>query len=76
MPHLKIERLTHTNKQIMKNTALSEFEDFWFIGANNDKIHGWLVRLFEFNANQRYPVVLLIHGNYYYHYYCYLMITY
>ncbi|KAI8055912.1 hypothetical protein BDF22DRAFT_672848, partial [Syncephalis plumigaleata] len=62
MSSVYIEQITHMNKQIMKTTALSEFEGFWFTGANDDRVHGWLVRPFDFNATQQYPVVLLIHG--------------
>ena len=37
-------------------------EEFWFEGADKDKVHGWLVKPPAFDAAKKYPLVLLIHG--------------
>ncbi|KAI9597231.1 Alpha/Beta hydrolase protein [Syncephalis fuscata] len=58
----RTEQLTKASEQLMQNVTLSRLESFWFTGANEDKIHGWLVRPFEFKPEKKYPTVLLIHG--------------
>jgi dipeptidyl aminopeptidase/acylaminoacyl peptidase len=37
-------------------------EPFWFTGANNDKVEGFLVKPPNFDPNKKYPVKFLIHG--------------
>jgi len=37
-------------------------ETFWFTGANDDKIQGFLVKPPNFDPNKKYPVKFIIHG--------------
>ncbi|KAI8148216.1 Alpha/Beta hydrolase protein [Fennellomyces sp. T-0311] len=37
-------------------------EEFEFIGALGDSVHGWLVKPPNFDENAKYPVAFLIHG--------------
>jgi dipeptidyl aminopeptidase/acylaminoacyl peptidase len=41
---------------------MSRLEHFWFPGANNDKVQGFLVKPPNFDASKKYPVKFLIHG--------------
>ncbi|KAJ2438399.1 dipeptidylpeptidase, partial [Coemansia sp. RSA 2424] len=60
--HGSMHRLTNVNSERLDGVYLSEAEDFWFTGATRNKVHGWLLRPAGFNATQRYPLALLIHG--------------
>ncbi|KAJ2900905.1 dipeptidylpeptidase [Coemansia aciculifera] len=60
--HKPMRRLTNVNGERLGGVYLSEAEDFWFTGAMRDKVHGWLLRPAGFNATQKYPLALLIHG--------------
>jgi dipeptidyl aminopeptidase/acylaminoacyl peptidase len=37
-------------------------ESFWFTGAHDDKVEGFLVKPPDFDAGKKYPVKFLIHG--------------
>jgi dipeptidyl aminopeptidase/acylaminoacyl peptidase len=55
-------QLTHLNDPILSQVAMSPLESFWFPGANNDKVQGFLVKPPNFDPNKKYPVKFLIHG--------------
>jgi dipeptidyl aminopeptidase/acylaminoacyl peptidase len=56
------EPLTHVNDVVLSTVAMSRLEHFWFPGANNDKVQGFLVKPPNFDASKKYPVKFLIHG--------------
>jgi dipeptidyl aminopeptidase/acylaminoacyl peptidase len=41
---------------------MSPLESFWFTGAHDDKVQGFLVKPPNFDASKKYPVKFLIHG--------------
>ncbi|HZW94423.1 MAG TPA: S9 family peptidase [Candidatus Eremiobacteraceae bacterium] len=56
------ERLTHTNDAVLSQISMSPLTGFWFIGANGDRVQGFLVKPPNFDASKKYPVKFLIHG--------------
>jgi dipeptidyl aminopeptidase/acylaminoacyl peptidase len=56
------EMLTHLNDAVLSQIAMSPLESFWFTGAHNDKVEGFLVKPPNFDASKKYPVKFLIHG--------------
>jgi dipeptidyl aminopeptidase/acylaminoacyl peptidase len=56
------EPLTHLNEGVLSQVSMSRLEPFWFVGAHNDKVEGWLVKPPHFDADKKYPVKFLIHG--------------
>ena len=58
-----IERpLSHFNDVLLSGVAMSPLEGFWFTGAHNDKVEGFMVKPPNFDATKKYPVKFLIHG--------------
>jgi len=55
-------KLTHFNDALLSQVAMSPLESFWFTGAHNDKVEGFLVKPPNFDPNKKYPVKFLIHG--------------
>ncbi len=55
-------QLTHFNDEFMKGIALGKVEPYWFKGANDEDIHGWLVFPPNYDAAKKYPLVQLLHG--------------
>lgn len=53
---------THENDALLASLSLPPLEDFWFKGANNVSIHGWVMKPPQFEAGKKFPVLLLIHG--------------
>jgi dipeptidyl aminopeptidase/acylaminoacyl peptidase len=41
---------------------MSSLESFWFTGANNDKVQGFLAKPPNFDPNKKYPLKFIIHG--------------
>jgi len=58
----KARQLTHLNDPVLSQVAMSPLEPFWFTGAHNDKVEGFLVKPPNFDASKKYPVKFLIHG--------------
>ena len=56
------KRLVHLNDGVFSKIIMSSLEPFWFQGANNDKVQGFLVKPPNFDPKQKYPVKFLIHG--------------
>jgi dipeptidyl aminopeptidase/acylaminoacyl peptidase len=54
--------LTKQNSKLLSTIAMSNLDDFWFTGAHNDKVQGFLVKPPNFEASKEYPVKFLIHG--------------
>jgi dipeptidyl aminopeptidase/acylaminoacyl peptidase len=55
-------QLTHFNDELVAQLDLGKVESYWFTGANNEQIHGWLVLPPGYDAKKTYPLVQLMHG--------------
>ncbi|KIK57262.1 hypothetical protein GYMLUDRAFT_173098 [Collybiopsis luxurians FD-317 M1] len=60
----KIEQITKFSEEDLKGKELSVGEDFWFKGAEDRDIQGWILKPKGWKEGQKkaYPIVLLIHG--------------
>ena len=56
------EPLTHINEAVFSRVAAQPVEPFWFTGAENHKVEGFLVKPPNFDPKKKYPVKFLIHG--------------
>jgi dipeptidyl aminopeptidase/acylaminoacyl peptidase len=56
------EPLTKLNDAVLSQIDMSPFETFWFKGANDDEVEGFLVKPPNFDPSKKYPVKFLIHG--------------
>jgi len=54
--------LSKLNDKVFTQVQTSPVESFWFTGADNAKVQGFIVKPPDFNAAQKYPVKFLIHG--------------
>ncbi|KFN45018.1 alpha/beta hydrolase family protein [Arenimonas oryziterrae] len=50
------------NAEALKDVAFGDFEQFTFIGWNNETVHGYVVKPANYVAGKKYPVAFLIHG--------------
>lgn len=57
-----IEPLTRINGPLLAELAMNPAEEFWFDGAQGDKVHGYLLKPPLFKPDKTYPLVMLIHG--------------
>jgi len=55
-------QLTFVNKKILDQLELPQLEEFVFVGAKGDSIHGYLLRPPFFEEGKKYPAIELIHG--------------
>ena len=58
----RARQLTHLNDSVLSQISMSPLETFWFTGANNDKVQGWLIKPPNFDPNKKYPVKFIVHG--------------
>lgn len=54
--------LTRFNDAFMAQLDLGKVESYWFKGANNADVRGWLVYPPGYDADKKYPFVQLMHG--------------
>lgn len=57
-----LQQVTFHNKDRVASLLMSPPESFWFLGADGDSVHGYLVRPPGFTERERYPMTFLIHG--------------
>jgi dipeptidyl aminopeptidase/acylaminoacyl peptidase len=50
------------NEKLLGELELQDPVDFWFEGANDERVHGFILKPPGFEAGKKYPVVFLIHG--------------
>jgi dipeptidyl aminopeptidase/acylaminoacyl peptidase len=54
--------LTHTNADVLNDIDFGEASSFTFSGWNGETVQAWQVRPPAFDANRKYPLLLLMHG--------------
>lgn len=54
--------LTPEVTQVVNDVRMGEFEQFTFKGWNNETVHGYVVKPWNYVEGQKYPVAFLIHG--------------
>jgi dipeptidyl aminopeptidase/acylaminoacyl peptidase len=57
-----VRQLTHHNDTILATLEMNPQETFWFDGAEGTKIEAMLIRPPNFDANKKYPLLVLLHG--------------
>src|SRR3984885_6171378 len=58
----KPQQLTHFNEDLLSQIVMSQLEWFYFTGAHNDKVEGFLVKPPNFDAGKKYPLKFIVHG--------------
>jgi dipeptidyl aminopeptidase/acylaminoacyl peptidase len=54
--------LTHLNDQTLNTCQLTPLEEFWVDGAEGARVQSFVVKPYGFQADKKYPVLMLIHG--------------
>jgi len=57
-----ISQITHLNDSLSAQLDLSKLEAFWFTGATNTKVQGFIIRPPNFDPTKKYPVKFVMHG--------------
>ncbi|MFZ9348126.1 MAG: prolyl oligopeptidase family serine peptidase [Arenimonas sp.] len=55
-------QISVNNREAMAKTAWGAFEQFSFIGWNDQTVHGYVVKPANYVEGRKYPVAFLIHG--------------
>jgi dipeptidyl aminopeptidase/acylaminoacyl peptidase len=56
------KQLTHINDGLFSKLNLTEPEEMWYTSFDGKKIHAWIQKPPDFDANKKYPLILNIHG--------------
>ena len=59
-----VKQITSWSHAALRGKHLSEGEPFWFEGANEERVMGWIVRPpgFKESDQAKWPLAMLIHG--------------
>jgi dipeptidyl aminopeptidase/acylaminoacyl peptidase len=57
-----VRQLTHHNDAILATLEMNPQESFWFAGAEGTRVQAMLIRPPKFDANKKYPLLVLLHG--------------
>jgi dipeptidyl aminopeptidase/acylaminoacyl peptidase len=57
-----VAALTTTNDSFLSSFNLKPAEEVTWIGAMGTKVSGWIIKPANFKPNQKWPLVVLIHG--------------
>ena len=55
-------QLTHFSNDFVKSHHLAKTETFWYRGAKNDPVMGFISFPADFDKNKKYPLIFLFHG--------------
>ncbi|MCF7885450.1 MAG: S9 family peptidase [Candidatus Marinimicrobia bacterium] len=58
----KADAITAYNEDRFAKVDMNSAEEFWYKGANNVDVHGFLIKPPNFNPNKKYPMVYMVHG--------------
>lgn len=56
------QRLTHFNDQRVQLARMAQPGEFFFTGAQGDKVQAWILKPVGFEEGKKYPVAFIIHG--------------
>src|SRR5262249_3976322 len=51
-----VRRLTNVNDARVAAAVMTQPEEFWFKGARDDKVHGWIHKPVGFQQGRKYPL--------------------
>jgi dipeptidyl aminopeptidase/acylaminoacyl peptidase len=54
--------VTHMNDALLSQIDMQPLESFWFKGANNEEVQGFILRPPGFDPKKKYPMKFLLHG--------------
>jgi dipeptidyl aminopeptidase/acylaminoacyl peptidase len=57
-----VHQVAHNDDAILSRIAMGDYEQFSFTGWNNETVHGFVVKPWNWQAGKKYPVVYLVHG--------------
>lgn len=57
-----LTELTHVNDDVLAGVRLGEVEELWYTSTGGTQVQGWIVKPPSFDASQRYPLIMEIHG--------------
>ena len=55
-------QLTHANRDLLAGLDLGQVEEAWIKGPDGNDLQGWILKPPGFDAGQKYPSILEIHG--------------
>lgn len=55
-------RITNNSGKLLHYCQMQEANTFWFKSFDDTDVQGWLMKPGKFEAGQKYPMVLVIHG--------------
>lgn len=58
----KPKQLTRFNEDVLKEIEMGEYSSFNFPGWNGESVQCWQIKPPSFDANKKYPLLLLMHG--------------
>jgi dipeptidyl aminopeptidase/acylaminoacyl peptidase len=57
-----LRAITQSAGEMLPDVAWGQYEQFNFIGWNNETVHGYVVKPWNYQPGKKYPVAFLIHG--------------
>ncbi len=54
--------ITPSAEEMLSGVKFGDYEQFKFIGWNNEIVHGYVVKPWNYEEGKKYPVAFLIHG--------------
>ncbi|PYT16281.1 MAG: peptidase S9 [Acidobacteria bacterium] len=57
-----VRLLTRVNAARLETVKMSRPEEFWFKGAMDERVHGWILKPVDFQEGRKYPLAFLVHG--------------
>ena len=56
------EAITRVNAETLKDIQFAEFAQFSFPGANDETVHGYWMKPWNYQEGKKYPIAFIVHG--------------
>ncbi|MDQ6764011.1 MAG: S9 family peptidase [Bacteroidota bacterium] len=55
-------QLTHFGEDLLNECTLQPAETFWYKSFDGTNVQGWVIKPYNFDQQNKYPLILVIHG--------------
>ena len=62
VPRENAKNITDYSDWLQRELKMNRLEEFWYKGADSDRVHGFLLKPPGFKRGKKYPTILIIHG--------------
>jgi dipeptidyl aminopeptidase/acylaminoacyl peptidase len=57
-----LRRVSDVNAELFKSIQITSPQEVWFKSYDGTKVHGWIIKPYNFKSGKKYPAIVEVHG--------------